>query len=434
MVPLDEPYFEIDADKREITVPTEFKKNGISVQGDETAENLIFKVNRFFDIADFGSANIAADAIDRGDLVIRVQWVNAKGEEGLSSAYVIDAEKSADYIYFMWSLTQDVTKYAGTVKFSVRIYKMVGEKLVYSFATKIAAATINTSHDFKVTEWSSNKVDNAETQFAYSVINSMDTGAENAAVPYFKINLDDNSRGVDYENADYKDMDASPKVLEAYIDSRSGYSTQTLRAMANTPDTGGISYQWQYTADLDGGTTRTYILPETIEYLQVADNAVREEDTRYYTKEGENTYKKYSFEEDSGISVGDPIVADGIPTLYIKTTTYKVQYPQQGVPVGSPAGTEPSTINQVVGKYAVTAYNTLGSSNPQQATSYAVTFPAPEVLEFENSLPSHLYLTNGAGDLTVTARADEYGAILTYAWSKTDDITTPYEGILIDES
>jgi hypothetical protein len=40
-------------------VPDEFKKNGISVLGDEVAEILFFEVDRFYDSTDLSQTEIA---------------------------------------------------------------------------------------------------------------------------------------------------------------------------------------------------------------------------------------------------------------------------------------------------------------------------------------------------------------------------------------
>ena len=46
-LPLDEPLFEIDANSRKINVDaTPFKTNGLSVQGDNLAETIFFKITR----------------------------------------------------------------------------------------------------------------------------------------------------------------------------------------------------------------------------------------------------------------------------------------------------------------------------------------------------------------------------------------------------
>ena len=63
-LPLDEPFFEIDTNTRNILVPAEFRRNGVGVVGDSMAESLFFSVDRYFDIQD-----LAQD-----DIQIYIQW------------------------------------------------------------------------------------------------------------------------------------------------------------------------------------------------------------------------------------------------------------------------------------------------------------------------------------------------------------------------
>ena len=52
LMPLDEPMFEIDANKRTISVPSVFNKNGVGVYGDHKAEVLYFRIDKYFDYQD----------------------------------------------------------------------------------------------------------------------------------------------------------------------------------------------------------------------------------------------------------------------------------------------------------------------------------------------------------------------------------------------
>ena len=52
VLPLDEPTFDIDANTRQITIPEEFRKNGISVQGDQISEIIFFTIDRYVDTMD----------------------------------------------------------------------------------------------------------------------------------------------------------------------------------------------------------------------------------------------------------------------------------------------------------------------------------------------------------------------------------------------
>jgi hypothetical protein len=58
VLPLDEEHFEINANTRAINIPASFKKNGVAVQGDDLAEVLYFKIDRYFDYMDLNNTDI----------------------------------------------------------------------------------------------------------------------------------------------------------------------------------------------------------------------------------------------------------------------------------------------------------------------------------------------------------------------------------------
>ena len=149
----DEEIFEIDANARAIKVPASFSRNGVGVVSDELAETLWFRINRYFDIKDFG---LAADAdgneLRDGGLHILIQWEAPDGEQGASWAYAIDADTDPDYIYFGWALTAEhLTAKAGTIKFGVRILEYDVDGIAYSFATQAAQITVKPGLGFDVT-------------------------------------------------------------------------------------------------------------------------------------------------------------------------------------------------------------------------------------------------------------------------------------------
>jgi hypothetical protein len=57
-LPLDEDVFAINADTRVITVPANFARNGVGVQGDESAEVLYFTIDRYFDSMDLARSDV----------------------------------------------------------------------------------------------------------------------------------------------------------------------------------------------------------------------------------------------------------------------------------------------------------------------------------------------------------------------------------------
>lgn len=115
ILPVDEPTFDIDANKRTITIPDAFK-NGVSVKGDEIAETIYFTIDRYFDTIDFYDKNIKAI----------VQWENANKDKSISvtteKAVIEDQSEGTVKVIFGWPLTSEITEYSGNVTFTVRFY------------------------------------------------------------------------------------------------------------------------------------------------------------------------------------------------------------------------------------------------------------------------------------------------------------------------
>ena len=149
----DEEIFEIDANARTITVPSSFAKNGVGVVSDELAETLWFKINRYFDLKDFGkAAGIVGDELRDGNLHILIEWEAPDGTKNASWAYAIDADTDPDWIYFGWALTSEhLTAKAGQIKFAVRIVQFDHEGISYSFATQVANITVKPTLEFDLT-------------------------------------------------------------------------------------------------------------------------------------------------------------------------------------------------------------------------------------------------------------------------------------------
>jgi len=131
VLPLDEDTFDVDLNTRKITVPNHFVQNGISVQGDEVAEVVYFKVNRFFDAQDLANE----------DIKIYIQWRCAQADadgkliEGVSVPWVVDLETEPNYILFGWPISSKITGKAGDISFAVRFFKFQDRKIVYSLST-----------------------------------------------------------------------------------------------------------------------------------------------------------------------------------------------------------------------------------------------------------------------------------------------------------
>ena len=396
MLPLDEPVLEVDANKREIIIPAEFKKNGVGVVGDHISESLVFKINRFFDYTDLDEMQVV------------VQWENANKEVGISDIFVKD--RTADYLYLLWPLTHDVTDYPGTIKFSLRFYH-AGEgaaengSLFYSFSTKIASATINNAQHLNIQSYT--HID-PQTEFSNVIRNSQNTAAENAAEPEFIVNLD---LSADEEVRE----DNSVVAYRAYIDEDN--PNQLLKVQAVSRDTGTISYKWYY-RDTITERTRTdstpylYSLTPTTVYERTTDNAPVANKI-YYTKvsEDQQTGPQYAVTDFEGAGNND---------LYEKFSTITVSYPITEATVLNDSPIE-SPLPHVVGKYWAEAKNSVGG-NSDTKMSIIVDFPEPEILEFieGGDLPDYMFLDdNNQGTLQVSIEKDAY-AKDTYAWYYSD--------------
>ena len=151
VVPFDEPYFEIDANTRIINVPDHFKKYGVGVYGDNTAEMLVFKVDRYFDHQDFFETNAY------------ISWsFTPKGSrtpvvcEAPQLAFAMDDELEPGYVVFGFIITREMAKNAegklssGTLNFAVSFYlEQPNEEVTYAWNTIPASVNINEGLELK---------------------------------------------------------------------------------------------------------------------------------------------------------------------------------------------------------------------------------------------------------------------------------------------
>lgn len=143
-LPLDEPFFEIDANSRTINVPAEFKRNGVGVTGDSMAESLFFSIDRYFDIQDLAQDNIN----------IYIQWETpAPGSiKGYSKPWLEDIESQPGKLVFAWAIPSMLTKVAGNLKFSVRFQQTdITGAVVYDLSTLPQTVKINSGLNFDLT-------------------------------------------------------------------------------------------------------------------------------------------------------------------------------------------------------------------------------------------------------------------------------------------
>lgn len=221
-LPLDEPTFKINANERQIYIPDNFKKNGLSVVGDEVAEIVFFEIDRFYDAADLSIMNIT------------IEWertLNGVTEKRNTPAFIRDIESKAsqDKLIFGWPITSAITAAPGSLKFAVRFYQDSGDELQYSWSTLPALITINNTINGDVL--SNELKDDASKLIVERIWNSPLGGVGDASIPAF-LALNFNDEFV--------------PVIGTNIPSIEAGKTYTLAAIATKGDSGSLAYKWYY--------------------------------------------------------------------------------------------------------------------------------------------------------------------------------------------
>ena len=386
VLPLDEDHFEINANTRAINIPASFKKNGVAVQGDDLAEVLYFKIDRYFDYMDLNNTDIF------------IQWETPKDANGnivrsVSPAYIRDIESEPGKLIFGWALSDAITATSGALKFSVRFFQWEdedkaaqegGEKvLAYSFSTLTASVTIQPAINFNP-EKDDYKVDDVGDRLVERIENSKIVGGYAAAVPIFVENLDDT---VKY------DLDAETGLFDLLVQA---YST----------DTGAISYTWKRQALNEDNTGSG----EEITVIESTNQMVEVEDLN-------NLNKAFSYYETNGSD------ADGNPiyTLYVGSIPPSVEDIEKGLKLYEK---QSAAIADRAGIYWAVAENRITNSSSSEVSKKAI-FPKPEYVRISAHPDQKGILVDVSTEenpLTfeyeLDVVADNTDGVLTYQWEK----------------
>lgn len=135
-LPSEEPRFLIDANKRSITIPSEF--SFLAVRYDHQAETVYFEIDRYF------------DNVDLSQHTCIVQFINKDEYGNVSDGHyrvpIMDITTIDGKIIFGWTIENPATKYAGDIEFSVRFYTITGEgdeaRFLYNINTVPSKSTI----------------------------------------------------------------------------------------------------------------------------------------------------------------------------------------------------------------------------------------------------------------------------------------------------
>lgn len=375
VLPLDEPHFVINTNTRAINIPSDFKKNGIAVQGDDLAEIVYFEVDRYFDYMDLNNCEIY------------IQWetppdANKQTKKSVSRAYVRDIESQPGKLIFGWAISDAITHASGNLKFSVRFFEWQdpntaeagGEKVIaYSLSTLTAQVSIQSSIGFNP-ETDEYEIDDVGERLVSRLEDSVVVGGYVAATPEFVKNLDNDNPWSNVANL----ADAFIYDLELNEDGTAG--TFDLLVQAKASDTGVITYTWKrQELNEDNTVGQTDLLPlnsrnyyEPIDLIEDQADLDNLDLTFNYYKLIDEENQLYTLYTDFSL---EDIPENGLQ-LYVKNS---------GAQITS------------AGVYYVTAENRISNSATSK-NSFKAIFPRPEDVIFSAQPEKHFLLEDIDGD------------------------------------
>ena len=268
-LPADEPFLEINADTRVITVPAELRQVGVI--GDELAEVLFFRIDRYF------------DAVDLNTRDIYIEW-EAPGEngeviKGVSRDFLRDTQSQKDKIIFGWLVGSELTSHTGTIRFSVRFILRNELDIVYSFSTLPAQISVVDTLNYDL--------------FNDKELNNVDTDDQVYTTFKFLLKPADADTGDETAPAEAQ----APKIVKDLFNGDKDLVDGKLELVteAKSEDGGNISYIFGRRTTEDGGTrglkTSTRYVKATLDGFD-ANNP--ENNPVYYEKKNDTTFVIFS--------------------------------------------------------------------------------------------------------------------------------------------
>ena len=126
-IPANEPVYQIDLDTRVVQAPS-----SLGVEADHEAEMIYFEMDRYY------------DNIDLYQCIGAIQFKNAKNEEYIYIIPAYDILSVPGKMIFAWNIQSPVTKYGGTVYFSLKFFKIdkASGELLYELNTLVAKTKV----------------------------------------------------------------------------------------------------------------------------------------------------------------------------------------------------------------------------------------------------------------------------------------------------
>lgn len=277
-LPLNEPFLEINANTRAITVPASLKQ--IGVRGDKFAEIVFFKIDRYY------------DAVDLDTRHIYIEWELPDGTKGISRDFLRDTQSEKDKIIFGWVIGDELTKQVGNIRFAVRFVEWTHDKdassdaatsgtsLAYSFSSLPAQITIVDSLDYSLFE------DSAEEQMIDTL------GQASTLKFYFEDSAADGTDETAPELADkpvyLRNLSGTLVSDKVYAQDLDDQNQLELAVEAYSPDSGSISYMFARKDDLNSGS-KGLVAQIKFSPIELTSSTI-DKNTIYYTKKANDTF------------------------------------------------------------------------------------------------------------------------------------------------
>lgn len=280
MLPLDEEPFEVNANTRKINIPTSLKQ--IGVVGDNYAEIVFFKIDRYFDAVDFGSESINAT----------IEWQKLSGNKnsGISPAWVKNLSREYNYVLIGWVIQEEMTEEAGNIEFSLRLTQKNPNsenknELIYSFSTEPAIVSIGKSLNLYQSgdeiEYSGNN-DLIKLRITSAI--AADDSYGLISDPRWNIDIDSYAIGQEYINDTYYlDLDETGNLsITLQAELTSGNAQENARYTWQKQ----VGPNWETITPLEGADGATCIFNSVGHYRCRVEDTINESSRSYaYSKE-----------------------------------------------------------------------------------------------------------------------------------------------------
>lgn len=316
IMPLDEPFFEIDANARVINIPANFKKNGVGVQNDHWAEILYFKVDRYYDYQDLAALNIFINwqFIPSGNKSAEPEIIESK-------AFAPDPDFDPNHLVFGWVVDRHMTPSKGTLKFSVTFTDSVhpGVAQGYQLSTLVASVNVN---EGLIPQPNAQIITTNDNDFFSRITNSAihSDGIDGVlgAVSWKRLPLDANQNLILNDGSELAvysvGEDSNAPIIEkryfpVIVRENDIYAEQDILHLAAEGVTSDIVddvvYIWATsyltTDDVENTNFETIQSDEDNDKVYLAyvksNDTVARADTVYYAKQADNTFKALQLQE-----------------------------------------------------------------------------------------------------------------------------------------